>query len=162
MSVVLAGPLLGSWFEATCVSGPHQGPSTLAHFLKAAPALTVKLSIRLKAEEVRRMDEAARSAGLSRAAYLAGLIAQVPIVVNGGRHAESVAALVRANAELADLCRDMRHLTSLLSRGEGQAAKAYRARFESLDAEVRAHLRLASRVLSDLQPQRSANPSVRA
>jgi hypothetical protein len=138
--------------------GVTSGPSDMA----AASTETFKLSIRMKAEEVRRLDEAARSAGLSRAAFLAGLVAQVPMVVNGSRHAESVAALIRANAELADLSRDIRHLTSLLSRGEGQAAKAYRARFESFDAEVRMHLRLASRVLSDLQPQRSSNPSVRS
>ena len=118
---------------------------------------TVKLSIRMTAEEVRRMSEAAHSAGLSRRAYLSGLIAQVPILVNGGGHAESVAALVRANAELADLSRDIRRLTNLLSRGESQAAKAYRARFDTLDAEVRAHLRLASKTLSDLRPQRRPN-----
>lgn len=140
------------------VEGDITAPSVAA----AASTGTVKLSVRMKAEEVQRMDEAARSAGLSRGAYLAGLVAQVPILVDGGSHVEGVAALVRANAELADLSRDMRHLTSLLSRGEGQAAKAYRARFESFDAEVRMHLRLASRVLSDLQPQRSSNPSVRS
>ncbi len=117
---------------------------------------SIKLSIRMTAKEVEQLDAGARAAGLSRPAFLAGLIAGVPVLTNGGGRTEAISGLVASNAELADLSRDLRHLTSLLAHGESQAARFYRERFDTLADEVRAHLRLASRVLSDLQPQRGS------
>jgi hypothetical protein len=118
------------------------------------PSQSIKLSIRMTAMEVEQLDAGARAAGLSRPAYLAGLIAGVPVLTNGGGRTEAISGLVASNAELAELSRDLRHLTSLLARGESQAARFYRERLDQLADEVRAHLRLGSRVLSELQPQR--------
>lgn len=125
-----------------------------------AAAACVKLSIRMTAEEVRNLDTGAHAAGLSRAAYLAGLIAQVPVLTAGGQRRESIASLVASNAELADLSRDIRHLTRLLRRGDVEPARVYRQRLDTLGDEVRAHLRLASQALTDLQPQRAADRAV--
>ena len=61
--------------EASRKYGPAGGTSS---------AVSVKLSIRMTAEEARQLTAAARAAGLSRGAYLAGLIANVPVLLAGG------------------------------------------------------------------------------
>jgi hypothetical protein len=47
----------------------------------ASIATIVKLSIRLTCEEAERLAAGARAVGLSRGAYLAGLIADAPVLV---------------------------------------------------------------------------------
>ncbi|RZS57803.1 hypothetical protein EV685_0073 [Sphaerotilus mobilis] len=77
------------------------------------------------------MDEVAPSAGLPRAAYLVGLLAQVPILVIGGRHAESVAALVRANSERVDFTQSFfrhYHVPGFAHTGRLEAGPAVGAR----------------------------------
>jgi len=67
----------------------------------ASHATSVKLSIRMTRDEARRLAAGARAAGLSRGAYLAGLIANVPVLSAGGGRAEHIATLVASNAELS-------------------------------------------------------------
>ena len=143
--------------ELGLVDAGEQGPS-MATFPSAA---SVKLSIRMTRDEVARLDVGARAAGLSRAAYLAGLMDNVPVLM-GGNRAESITALVASNAALADLARDIRHMAQLLRQGDGQTARLYRQRLDSVDHEVRAHLRLASKALTDLQPQRASGGPTRS
>src|SRR4051794_3579250 len=69
----------------------------------AASAGTVKLSIRFTCAEAERLALAARSAGLSRAAYLAGLVHGVPVLTADIGMRELKAALTASNAELASL-----------------------------------------------------------
>ena len=54
------------------------------------------------------------------------------------------------------MSRDINHLTLLLRRGSGEAAKPYTGRHENLDRDVRAHLALAAAVLADLSAMRLA------
>ncbi len=61
-------------------SHPPTGGGGFAHL----PGPIVKLSIRLTSTEAEHLGAGARSAGLSRGAFLAGLLANVPAVV--GRH----------------------------------------------------------------------------
>ena len=51
--------------------------------------------------------------------------------------------------------REAWHLTQLLVHGQILAAQQYRARMDDVEAEVRAHLRLAAEVLKDLDALRS-------
>jgi hypothetical protein len=54
-------------------------------------------------------------------------------------------------------------LTALLRQAEGEPARPYRAMLDTLASDVRRHLELAARVLSDLQPQgRGAPPAMRS
>ncbi len=115
---------------------------------------TVKLSIRLTLTEANQLAAGARAAGLSRGAYLAGLVAGVPVLSNGTGRAEHLAALVASSAELSTLSRNLHQLTALLRHGDVQAAQSYRESLDTLAGDVRAHLMLASRVLAELQPRR--------
>ncbi|MBE7418446.1 MAG: hypothetical protein HS128_11995 [Ideonella sp.] len=124
----------------------------------AASGSTVKLSIRLTSGEAEQLDAGARQAGLSRGAFLAGLLASVPALSAGaGSRADYLAALTASSAELSTLSRDISHLMALLRRGEVRAAQEYRQRLDTLGDDVRAHLSLAAGVLADLRPARPSS-----
>ena len=112
---------------------------------------TVKLSIRLTADEVRLLDAGAKEAGLSRAAFLSGLIDGVNVLSSGGRR-DHLAALISSNAELSTLSRNIRHLADLLRRSESRAAQQYRAMLDTLAGDVNRHLSLAGDVLTQMVP----------
>ena len=118
----------------------------------ASRAAGVKLSIRMTADEARQLDAGARTAGLSRGAYLAGLIANVPVLSAGGSRGEHIAALTVSSAELATLSRNIHRLTALLCHANVEQARPYREMLDTLAVDVRRHLELASRALADLQP----------
>jgi hypothetical protein len=119
----------------------------------AATPSTMKLSIRLTSPEAEQLAAGARRAGLSRGAFLAGLLAGVPVLSGGaGSRPDSIAALTASSAELSTLSRSINHLTALLRRGEVRPAQEYRRMLDTLGDDVRAHLSLASGVLADLRP----------
>jgi hypothetical protein len=136
------------------VAGPGQPSSTTD---SASGATKVKLSIRLTRAEAERLATGARSAGLSRGAYLSGLVAGVPVLTSGGNRADHNAALVTSCAELSTLSRNIHRLTSLLREGNVQPALQYRATLDTLTGDVRSHLMLAARVLAELQPRRRSD-----
>ena len=121
--------------------------------IAASTSTTVKLSIRFTLAEAAQLAAGARAAGLSRGAYLAGLIGGVAVLSGGASRADHLAALVASSAELSTLSRDIHHLTSLLRQGNVRAAQEYRERLDTLAGDVRSHLSLASGVLADLQPR---------
>jgi hypothetical protein len=129
----------------------------------AAMASTVKLSIRLTNIEADHLAAGARRAGLSRGAFLAGLLAGVPLLSGGaGGRPEGIAALTASSAELSTLTRNIHHLSALLRQGEVRAAQEYRRLLDTLGDDVRAHLRLAGSVLADLRPARASDNGSRA
>ena len=91
--------------EASRMDAPAARPSG---------ATPVKLSIRMTAEEARQLAAGARAAGLSRGAYLAGLVANVPVLSAGGGRTEHIATLMASSAELSTLSRNIHRLTALL------------------------------------------------
>jgi hypothetical protein len=119
----------------------------------ASSAASVKLSIRMTPDEARQLATGARAAGLSRGAYLAGLIANVPVLLAGGSRAEHIATLVASSAELSTLSRNIHRLTALLRQANVEPARPYREMLDTLAGDVRSHLDLAARVLADLQPR---------
>lgn len=126
-------------------------------------ATAVKLSIRMSAEEALQLAAGARAAGLSRCAYLAGLIANVPVLSAGGGRSEHIATLMASCAELSTLSRNVHRLTALLRQANVEPARPYREMLDTMAGDVRRHLELAARVLADLQPQsRSSRPSTRS
>ncbi|MGY0196078.1 hypothetical protein ACWA7J_13515 [Leptothrix sp. BB-4] len=114
-----------------------------------------RVSLRMRPVHVLALNDAARRAGLSLGDHVAGLLEGVAALGGEGDRLGSLAALTASNAEMSSLGRDLRHLTNLLARGESQAARFYRERLDTVADEVRAHLRMSSRALSDLQPRRS-------
>ncbi len=76
--------------------------------------------------------------------------------MRGARQPESaavregrVAALIRSNAEMSTLSRNVARLAALLSQGSVSAAKEYYRLLQTLDGEIRSHLVLASGLLKD-------------
>ncbi len=116
-------------------------------------AVSVKLSIRMTAEEAQQLAAGARAAGLSRGAYLAGIIANVPVLSAGGDRAKHIASLVASSAELATLSRNIHRLTALLRQANVEPARPYCEMLDTLGGDVRRHLELAARALADLQPR---------
>jgi hypothetical protein len=125
----------------------------------ASAAAAIKLSIRLSAAEAQSLAAGARAAGLSRGAYLAGLIADVPVLSAGGRRPDHLAALIASSAEVSTLSRSLHHLTVLLRQGDVPAARPYREMLDTLASDVRAHLALAANVLAELRPRQGGAPS---
>jgi hypothetical protein len=123
--------------------------------LGGAGAASVKLSIRMTAEESQLLAAGAREAGLSRGAYLAGLVANVPVLSAGGGRPDLIASLTASSAELATLSRNIHRLSALLRQANLEPARPYRAMLDTLAGDVRRHLELAGRALADLQPRGS-------
>ena len=117
-------------------------------------ASTVKLSIRFTPAEAAQLAAAARMAGQSRAAFLSGLIAGVPVLTSGTNRADHLASLIESSAEISTLSRNIHHLTSLLRQGAFRSAQEYRPMLDTLGADVRAHLTLTASALAELQPRR--------
>jgi hypothetical protein len=111
----------------------------------------VKLSIRLKTAEAERLAAGARSAGLSRGAYLAGLVAGIPALTSDASRVEQLAALTSSNAQLASLSRNVHALTRFLTLGDVPQALVYRDTLNALDRDVRRHLAQAAGLLADLR-----------
>jgi hypothetical protein len=126
-------------------------------------AASIKLSVRMTVEEARQFAAGARTAGLSRGAYLAGLVAGIPVLSAGVARAGHLAALTMSTAELATLSRNLYQFSTLLRRGEAELPQPYRSMLDTLARDVRQHLDLASIALADLQPRRltSAAPAGR-
>jgi hypothetical protein len=129
-------------------------PEALAPAAVARGA-TAKLSVRLTHAEAEQLAAGARHAGLSRGAFIAGLLANVPALSGGaGSRLDCLAALSASNAELSTLNRNVHHLALLLRHGEVSAAREYRRMLDTLGDDVRAHLSLAASVLAELRPAR--------
>jgi hypothetical protein len=123
-------------------------------------ATNVKLSIRMTPDEAAQLAAGAHAAGLSRGAYLSGLIANVPVLTRGANCTDHIATLVASSAELSTLSRNIHHLTALLRKGNVRPALVYRDMLDTLAGDVRRHLSLAASFLADLQPRsRSADAS---
>ena len=120
----------------------------------------VRLCLRMSREQARATMEAARRAGMNPGDYVGSLVANVPVLSAGGSRAESIATLIASSAELSTLSRNIHRLTSLLGQGNVRQALVYRDMLDTLAGDVRGHLVLAARVLSDLRPRtRSADAS---
>jgi hypothetical protein len=121
-----------------------------------AAGSTVKLSIRLTCAEAAKLAAGAARAGLSRNAYVGGLLAEVPLLTSGSAaRPDLLAALSASCAELATLTRNLHHLTTLLRQGQVRAALEYREMLDMLRGDVREHLEMAASLLAELRPARS-------
>jgi len=122
--------------------------------LRAAGA-AVRLSIRLTSAEAAQLVAGAVRAGLSRGAYVAGLLAEVPLLRMGAAaRPDFLAALNASCAELSTMTRNLHHLTTLLSQGQVRAAMEYREMLDTLSDDVREHLAIVAVLLAELRPAR--------
>jgi hypothetical protein len=119
----------------------------------ASRTSTVKLSIRLTTDEAKRLVAGARSAGLSRGAYLAGLVAGVPVLTTDANRPDLLVALTASSGHLARLSHNIHALTRFLTLGNVPQALVYRDMLDTLDEDVRRHLAQASALMADLRPR---------
>lgn len=120
----------------------------------------VRLSLRMSRQDALATLAAARAARLPPGAYVAGLVANVPILRNGGERADHLSALTASSAELAALSRNLRYLTNLLRQGSSRVAQEYRAMLDEVAHDVHGHLKLASSALAELQPKHRVSTDV--
>jgi hypothetical protein len=120
-------------------TGEQEAPLTKGFARQAR----VRVSLRLTSVDARRLRDAAHRSGLPLGACVARLAAGIP-AVGGTRHADHLAAATATCAELATLGRNLRHLDQLLREGALRAAQDYRAMLDTLDADVRRHLGVAT------------------
>jgi hypothetical protein len=123
--------------------------------LPAPAEARARLSLRMTRIEALAILSAARQAGMAPGAYVAGLVAAVPVLTGGSSRSDHIAELTASSAELSTLIRNIHHLTSLLRQGQVRPAQEYRAMLDTLADDVRVHLNLASDVLAELRPRRS-------
>jgi hypothetical protein len=123
--------------------------------VSSAPKAHVRLSLRMSSEERLACLAAARQAGLTPGAFVAGLVAGVPVLKEGRSRGERLAALVASNAEMATIARKLGELVSLFRQGSTQAAHDYRVMLDGLAHEFREHVRRVSAVLAEIRPARA-------
>jgi len=121
----------------------------------------VRFSLRMSKADAQAIHQAASAAGLPLGAYVAGLVAGVPVLTRGTPLGDHIAALVTSCAEMSTLSRNVHRLASLLRQGSVRAAQEYREMLDTVAQDVRDHLALASAVLADLRPRRSGDPADR-
>ena len=126
--------------------------------VSVAPTAHVRLSLRMSSEDRLACLAAARQAGLAPGAFVAGLVAGVPVLKEGGSRDERLAALVASNAEMATIARKLGELVSFFRQGSTQAAHEYRVMLDGIAHEFREHVRRVSAVLAEIRPARATEP----
>jgi hypothetical protein len=121
----------------------------------------VKVTLRLPAAHTVMLARRARAADVSQGTYVAGLIDGVPPPVAVDRR-EAMAALLRSTDQLAVINTDLNTFMRLLRQGESAQLEAYRAGVMSLSDDVRGHLTVAGRFLSDVSGSTSRRARARS
>jgi hypothetical protein len=118
-----------------------------------------RLCLRMERDGAMAVVVAAKRAGMSPGDYVAGLVAGVPVLLNGGSRSEHIEALTASSFHLSSLSRDIRALTRLLTQANVEQAQVYRNMLDALEGDVRRHLVLAAGALAELgkpgRPNRS-------
>ena len=97
---------------------------------------------------------------MSRDAYLAGLITGVPALTTGASRTAEIVELIKSNANLSSLSRNIHTLSRLLAQSNVQKAVAYRDMLDTLDGDVRRHLAQAAALMADLRPRGSSSETI--
>jgi hypothetical protein len=155
-SEFLRAALADSLKSASCVV--PAAPDNSSQACKARS----RLSLRMSGEDRRAILASAREAGLTPGAFVAGLVAGVPVLTSGASQGEHLAALVASNAAMASLARNLGGLKSLFRQGSIEAAQEYRAMLDDVARKVRGHLQHVSAVLADLRPGRASTTAARS
>lgn len=112
----------------------------------------VRLSLRMRRDDAEAMRRAAREAGLALGDFIAMLVHAPSVSANATPPAAALSSLTASCAELATLSRNVNHLIQLLRQGSIRAAQEYRQMLDTLDADIRTHLELATTVVTQLRP----------
>ena len=114
-------------------------------------ARVVKVTLRLDAVHATWLANRARSADVSQGAYVMGLLDGQPLGPRSADHGAAVAALADSTHRVAAMSADIHGFLRLIRSAKGdEAAEKYRAGLMSLAVDMRAHLEVASRLMTEL------------
>jgi len=109
-----------------------------------------RLCLRMEREGAMAVLASAKRAGLSPGDYVAGLVAGVPVLLNGGSRSEHIEALTASSFHLSSVSRNIHALTRLLTQANVAQARVYRDMLNTLEGDVRRHLVFAAEALAAL------------
>ena len=120
-----------------------------------------RLCLRMRSEDATATLQAAQRAGMATGDYVAALVAGVPVILDGGGHAQTLQAVSASTDELAHFGHRLYQLNALLRRGDVEPIRPCVGMLETLARDVRRHLDHVSCALADLQPRRPATEEPR-
>ena len=135
------------------------GPQSLAIERLDAPASpsrsVAKLHLRMDEREAEVLIRKARALGLSYGEYVGRLVTGTPLPSPVAQRDADRAALRRSCDQLAALAGDINALIRLLRLAKGaEAARQFGDRMRGLEADVRRHIDLASRLVAHPEDER--------
>ena len=113
----------------------------------------------MSGEDRRAVLARARQAGLTPGAFVAGLVAGVPVLTSGSSRGEHLGGAGRVERRDGDPCPQCRAADKSLPPGSTEQLSEYRAMLDEVAREVRGHLQHVSAVLADLRPSRMRTPA---
>lgn len=120
-------------------------------------ARTVKVTLRLDGAHAAHLADRARSADVSQGAYVAGLLDGLPPSPRSVDHGEAVAALADSTHKVAAMSADIHGFIRLMRDLKSCEAEKYPTGLMSLSTDVRAHLEVASRLMTGLTARQRTN-----
>lgn len=109
-----------------------------------------RLCLRMERDGAMAVLAAAKRSGMCAGDYVAGLVAGVPVLLNGGSRSEHIEALTASSFHLSSLSRSIHTLTRLLTQANVAQARVYRDMLDTLERDVRRHLVFAAGALAAL------------
>ncbi len=108
----------------------------------------VKLTLRLRHADAEALILAAGALGLSYGEYVAKLVHGTPLPAPSGERRADRAALLPSTDQVAAVATDLRAFIRLLAKLDTRGMEPYRERMRSLDADIRRHIDLASKLIA--------------
>ena len=115
---------------------------------------SAKLTLRLPQPHADALIVNAVGLGLSYGEYVARLVNGTPLPRPAAERAADRAALLASSDQLAALSADLNAFMRLLRSGDSAEVERYRHRIETVDADIRDHLDLASKFMARPQTRR--------
>ena len=116
---------------------------------------SAKLTLRLPQLHADALIVNAVGLGLSYGEYVARLVHGTPLPRPAAERAADRAALLASSDQLAALSVDLNAFMRLLRSADSAEVEKYRHRIETVDADIRDHLDLASKFMAHSQARRS-------
>lgn len=130
------------------------GPAEPGRVAEPIDVRAVKVTLRLDGAHASWLARRARSADVSQGAYVMGLLDGQPPGPRSADHGAAVAALADSTHKVAAMSADIHGFLRLIRNAKGdEAAEKYRAGLMSLAVDMRAHLEVASRLMTELTSQ---------
>jgi hypothetical protein len=129
--------------------GPHPVAGTAPASAERAPfEPVVKITLRLRHADAEALILAAGGLGLSYGEYVTKLVHGTPLPAPAAARLADRAALLASTDQVAAVATDLRAFIRLLAKFDTRGMEPYRERMRSLDADIRRHIDLASKLIA--------------